>query len=195
MSTSSRAYHHGDLPAAILASAGKMMEKQGLESLNLRALARRARVSHSAPYRHFPERQALLAALAAEGFAMLGKVQEEAGKGGARERGLAYVRFALQHPQRFRLMFSGLVHVDAYPGLRSQAASAYEGLVRSFAPLSDPRAAEITAAAAWSLVHGMAQLLLDGHFARATREGRDVDAFVRDVLGAIRFAARPAQPE
>ena len=66
--------------------------------------------------------------------------------------------------------------------------------MRSFAPMSEPRAAEVTAAAAWSLVHGLSQLLLDGHFARATHGGRDIDEFAREVLGAIRFAARAAQP-
>src|SRR5437660_1182862 len=92
-------YHHGDLPAALLRAAGRTLEKQGIGALSLRATARRAGVSHNAPYRHFPDREALLAALAAEGFAMLG--EQLRGKP-AREMGEAYVRFALQQPQRRR---------------------------------------------------------------------------------------------
>src|SRR2546422_330429 len=64
-------YHHGDLPAALLRAAGKTLERRGIAALSLREAARRAGVSHNAPYRHFPDREALLAALAAEGFAHL----------------------------------------------------------------------------------------------------------------------------
>ncbi|MFY9316774.1 MAG: helix-turn-helix domain-containing protein, partial [Burkholderiales bacterium] len=81
MSTSrsrKRSYHHGDLPAALLQAAGKILEKEGVEALALRTLARRTGVSHGAPYRHFRDRESLLAALAAEGFAMLGRAQREA---------------------------------------------------------------------------------------------------------------------
>jgi len=178
----------------MLAAAGELIEKQDVEGLTVRELARRAKVSHNAPYRHFPDRESVLAALAAEGFARLGKALEEAGKRDPMERGAAYVRFALEHPQRFRLMFGGVLRLDTHAGLREQASRAYEGLVRAFASLAEPRAAEITAAAAWSLVHGLAQLLLDGHFARATRGGRDNEAFVREVLSAVRLVARSAQP-
>ena len=170
------------------------MEKQGFGKLKMRELARQAGVSHNAPYRHFPDREALLAALAAEGFARLGKALAEAGRRGPQERGVAYVRFALDHPQRFRLMFGGALCIDTHPGLREQASSAYDGLVRSFATFGDPRAGQITAAAAWSLVHGLAQLLLDGHFQRAAREGHDTEAFVQEVLGAVRFTLAAQRP-
>src|ERR1700674_5400381 len=101
-------YHHGDLPAALLRAAGKTLEKHGPAGLSLRAAARRAGVSHNAPYRHFPGREALLAALAAEGFAML--AERLRGQPG-RAMGEAYVRFALEHPQRFRLMFGGVLPI------------------------------------------------------------------------------------
>ena len=60
-------YHHGDLRAALLQAAGEILEKEGLEALSLREAARRAGVSHNAPYRHFPDRDSLLAALVAQG--------------------------------------------------------------------------------------------------------------------------------
>src|SRR5919206_2322086 len=98
-------YHHGNLRPALLRTAAKTLEKEGLGALSLRELARRAGVSHNAPYRHFPDRDSLLAALAAEGFEMLGDALEKRPR---REMGEAYVEFALAHPQRFRLMFGGL---------------------------------------------------------------------------------------
>ena len=113
MSTSNctrKSYHHGDLEAALIRSAGKILEKEGLDALSLREVARQAGVSHNAPYRHFAEREALLAALAAKGFEMLAQAQQAAAaKGGLRAMGEAYVLFALEHPQRFRLMFGGQV--------------------------------------------------------------------------------------
>lgn len=171
-------YHHGDLPAALLRAAGRTLEKRGIGALSLRETARRAGVSHNAPYRHFPDREALLAALAAEGFATLG--ERLRGKPG-REMGEAYVRFALEQPQRFRLMFGGGLPLAKYPQLGTAAKAAYQALVDAFKDLPRP---ELAAAAAWSLVHGLSHLLLDGHFAT-----QDPETFVRDVLAAIRFAA------
>lgn len=174
-------YHHGDLPAALLRAAGGTLEKRGIAALSLRETARRAGVSHNAPYRHFPDREALLAALAAEGFAMLG--ERLRGKPG-REMGEAYVRFALEQPQRFRLMFGGVLPLGKYPELSTAAQGAYQALVGAFNELPRP---ELAAAAAWSLVHGLSHLLLDGHFA-----SQDRDTFVREVLAAVRFAQRAA---
>ena len=171
-------YHHGDLPAALLRAAGRTLEKRGIGALSLRETARRAGVSHNAPYRHFPDREALLAALAAEGFALLG--EQLRGKPG-REMGEAYVRFALEQPQRFRLMFGGVLPLAKYPELSSAAQSAYQALVDAFKDLPRP---ELAAAAAWSLVHGLSHLLLDGHFS-----SQDPQTFVREVLAAVRFAA------
>ena len=175
-------YHHGDLRSALLQAAGDLLEEQGLGALSLREAARRAGVSHNAPYRHFPDRNALLAALAAEGFRRLGEAME--GKSG-RERGEAYVRFALAHPNRFRLMFGGQIDFGTHPELRAAAAATYDGLLASFRARADVANPELAAAAAWSLTHGLAHLLLDGHF----REGREREDFVREVIGAVRFAA------
>src|SRR5579871_2967882 len=162
MATSGRTYHHGDLRAAILRAAGKLVEKQGVEGLKLRDLARRAKVSHNAPYRHFPGREALLAALAAEGFGMLGQAQREAAAaGGMRAMGEAYVRFALAHPQRFRLMFGGQVPMERHPQLREVATKAFASLSGALsARVPEAQGAGDSSIAAWALVHGLAQLLL-----------------------------------
>jgi len=172
-------YHHGDLRTAVLAAAGKLIEKEGLAGLSVREAARRAGVSHNAPYRHFPDRDALLAALATDGFSQLGQALE--GRAG-RELGEAYVRFALGHPQRFRLMFGGQLALDRYPELRTQAEATHGRLTAAFAGLGAE--AKFAAAAAWSLVHGLAQLILDGHF-------ENDEGFVTKVIGAIRFAVAP----
>ena len=165
-------YHHGDLRAAVLTAAGKLIEKEGLSGLSVREAARRAGVSHNAPYRHFPDRDALLAALAAEGFARLEEALE---KRSGRELGEAYVRFALANPQRFRLMFG-------YPEIRAQAQSTYRRLSAAFAGAGSE--AKFAAAAAWSLVHGLSHLILDGHL-------ENDEEFVRKVLGAMRIAVGP----
>lgn len=177
-------YHHGDLRPALLRAARRVLEKDGPAALSLRGLARRAGVSHNAPYRHFADREALLAALAADGFRMLGEALRGAPR---RDMGEAYVRFALEHPQLFRLMFGGHIAFSRHGELERAAASPYRALVDAFRAepsIADP---EKAAAAAWSLVHGLSHLLLDGHF---PSQAGDRAAFVRDVLRAVRFASR-----
>lgn len=196
MSTSERSYHHGNLQASVLKAAGKVLEKQGVEGLRMRELARRAKVSHNAPYRHFPDREAVLAELAAEGFTMLGEAQRNAAAtGGLRAMGEAYVCFALEHPQRFRLMFGGQVPIARHERLREVATRVFEGLSGALsARIPEAQGARDASIAAWALVHGLAQLLLEDRIASAAKLGRDNATFVREVLASIRFAAGPAQP-
>jgi AcrR family transcriptional regulator len=160
-------YHHGDLRAAILKTARAIVEKEGVRGLRMREAARRAGVSHTAPYRHFPDLEALLDALAAQGVADL--LQALHGHAG-RDMAEAYVSFALAHPQLFRLMFAG----RCWPELETRFGNAFAEV----GPLG--------AAAAWSLVHGLAHLLLDGHFAEHG------SAFAGRVIAALRFAQRAA---
>lgn len=199
MSTSSRpkrTYHHGDLVAALLAEAGKVLEEEGLDALTLREVARRVGVSHNAPYRHFPDREALLAALAAEGFGQLAERQREAAaEKGVRGMGEAYVQFALGQPQRFQLMFGGAVRIDRHPRLADVATRTFDALSGALAGASPAsRGAADASVAAWALVHGLAHLLKDGRISPAALAGRDRAQYVRDVLGTLRFATGPAQP-
>lgn len=164
--------------------------------MKLREVARRAGVSHNAPYRHFPEREALLAALAAEGFGMLAGAQQAAASvGGLRGMGEAYVHFALAHPQRFRLMFGAQVPIARHPQLREVATKTFAGLSGALsAGVPEAKGARDASIAAWALVHGLAQLLLGDRIAAVAKQGRDDVVFVRDVMASIRFAAANAQP-
>jgi AcrR family transcriptional regulator len=155
-------YHHGELRGALLGVAAKILENEGSDAISLRELARRVGVSHAAPYRHFADRQALLAALAEEGFVNLAGELE--GKPW-REQAVAYLRFALARPERFKLMFTRRVP----DGLRRLVGG-------------DP-----VAQATWAMVHGLTHLVLSGHF-----PGEDPEALVRRTLAEVRFAQRSA---
>jgi AcrR family transcriptional regulator len=130
-----RPYHHGNLRAALVDPALELVEREGAEALTLRAVARAAGVSPAAPYRHFTDKRALLAAVAEEGFRLM-TTALRAGDAGAdararfRARGLAYVGFATRHPSHFRVMFGReLADRSGYPGLQDAARAAFDALV------------------------------------------------------------------
>lgn len=117
---SARPYHHGSLRSALVEQARRTVDERGVAALSLRELAREVGVSHAAPRRHFPDRQALLDALAEDGFERLGDAlghaEQEAGASfGARLHALAqaYIAFALRHPALLELMFAGKQRADA----------------------------------------------------------------------------------
>jgi len=128
---SERPYHHGDLRRALLAEAEEALREAGIEQLSLRALARRVGVSHAAPRRHFPDRQALLDALAEAGFARLGAELDEAAEAAGpdfearlRATASAYVRFATRDAVLLELMFAGK-HGDPSGRLDDAAGEAF----------------------------------------------------------------------
>lgn len=163
-----RPYHHGDLRAALLAEAEALLEERGLAGFSLRAVAKRAGVSHAAPAHHFGDARGLLTALAAEGFARLDAAQaaREAGAGDGAARlvasGQGYVAFALERPALFGLMFDAerLDHDD--PGLARTAGAAFERLRRNTAG-ADEGASLARLRAAWGVAHGLATLMIAGN--------------------------------
>jgi AcrR family transcriptional regulator len=171
------AYHHGNLRRALLAAALDLVEREGVEGLTLREAARRAGVSQAAPYRHFADKDALLAAVAEEGFTALAaemrrrRDAHEEALPRFRELGLAYVGFAVAHPSHFRVMFGRrTADRSRHPGL-SQAADAtfallVEGIVacQHAGQIRQGDPGEL-ALAAWSSVHGLAALVVDGQLA------------------------------
>ncbi|WP_165795504.1 TetR/AcrR family transcriptional regulator [Methylobacterium frigidaeris] len=177
MSTSGgdTAYHHGDLRRSLIAAARDLLRAGGVEAVTLREAARLAGVSHNAPYRHFASREALLAALATEGFRALRKALEEAGRRAEPpERltalGRAYLRFADADRATFRLMFGGVVEDADHPDL-AEASSATFGALRSVVTEREsPAGAERDALRAWALVHGLAHLVADRQIDAARAE-------------------------
>ncbi|MEO1070365.1 MAG: TetR/AcrR family transcriptional regulator [Cyanobacteria bacterium J06638_6] len=142
--------------------------------ISLRGVARRAGVSHAAPYRHFADKEALLAAVAEEGFAAFGQCLQAAKESkedplqALQAAGVAYVQYAIQHPTRYRVMFGqNLYSCDQYPSLVAASGATFEILVsiiqagqaQGQIKADDTRQ---LALAAWAQVHGLAMLLLDG---------------------------------
>jgi AcrR family transcriptional regulator len=189
MSTSEKArYHHGDLRAALLSAATDLLEEDGGGSLSLRAVARRAGVSPAAPYRHFADKEALESALAAQGFAdlkqrLLGAADSlPATPEDFALLAVGYVRFALDRPALFRLMF-GDPCADTQDARAVAAAEVRDYVLACVNEVFPQADAEALATAGWSLVHGLAFLHLDGKLPSASAE--EVDARVVSAVVAI----------
>jgi len=159
-----RTYHHGDLRSALIEAGLAQLAQSDEQHVSLRELARQVGVSPTAVYRHFPDKNALLAALAEAGVAWLGEAQRlasEAAGGGAAgfaATGRAYVRFALAHPALFRLTFT---HGD-YAAAPTQSNDAASQMLRSYAQEFGGADAERLTLQAWAVAHGLAMLMLDG---------------------------------
>lgn len=165
-------YHHGDLRRALLDEAASVVEAQGVGALSLRDLARRTGVSATAPYHHFRGKADLVCALAEDAHEALDKALGTPDHSDPRERlcamGVAYVLFAVGHPERFRLAFRPDLG-DPFDGLGdeggplSEETLGFRHLVRAVREIeADSERQRVLAVAAWSLVHGLAALLVDG---------------------------------
>ena len=184
-----------------------LVADQGVSALTLREVARRAGVSQAAPYRHFPSKLALVAAVAEEGFRdMLARVRRALSRapGDPASRlaalGAAYVRFAVDHPARFRVMFGREVaESHGFTSLWEVAQEGFGLLVGEIVsaqrtgllPGEDPRR---PALAAWSAIHGLAALLVDGLLVRQglAGPGRSVETLAREVMESLLHGlARP----
>lgn len=167
--TSKQNYHHGDLRAALIRAGLALLEEREADTLGLREVARAVGVSAASVYRHFPNKEALLQALAAEGLSSLGEAQRAAsniaggGSAGFAATGKAYVAFALANPALFRLIFSSAVLELA--GLPSEKEDGASLLLMEFAASvaggAGAEEARKIAAQSWALVHGLAVLILD----------------------------------
>lgn len=186
MSTSEKSgYHHGDLRAALLTMAMQMLENG--ETFSLRAVARNAGVSPTAPYRHFPDRDALEAALAVQGF---GDLKHDLTDGrdlptsiaDLAEFGVTYVDFAMRRPALFRLMFGN--PCDNTDDERVNAADElHELLAQALANVTSESDTTALANAGWSLAHGLAFLHLDGKLSADSPE--EIAERVRSAFLAI----------
>ncbi|MGV0835432.1 TetR/AcrR family transcriptional regulator [Mycolicibacterium thermoresistibile] len=159
-----QSYHHGDLRAAILTRAADLVAERGAAGVSLRELARAAGVSHAAPAHHFTDRRGLFTALATEGYRMLAAALVDA-RPDFVAAALAYVRFALDHPGHYAVMFDKSLYDGTDPALAAAEAAAGAELQRGVATLRDPHARADPAGAAlaaWSLVHGFSTLWRHG---------------------------------
>ena len=188
-----RPYHHGDLPTTLLDAALELLTEGGTEALSLRAVARRAGVSAMAPYRHYADKEHLLAAVAAQGFAAfraaLCRADEGAPAGQALvAQAVAYVRFALDNPAMFRLMF-GPPRVGRHGELAKSSDSAY-GVLANRVAAETPEASdrEARVLGCWSLVHGLALLFLDADL--AGKVSGSPEEVTRRVAEALLLAQR-----
>ncbi len=167
MSTSTRdSYHHGDLRAACLDAAMELLGEEDETALSLRGVARRAGVSANAPYRHYRDKEALLAALATRGFQDLTArlvTADSSAVPGAEFIALAqaYVNYAVEHPALFRLMF-GHPCSRSHPDAAAAAGQASAVLAARVATAILPAHRDAFMIGCWALVHGLAALILDG---------------------------------
>ena len=132
-------YHHGDLKATILAEAAALVAERGADGLSLRELARAAGVSHAAPAHHFTDRRGLFTALATEGFRMLADALAAA-RPDFLDAALAYVRFAIDHPGHYAVMFDKSLYDATDPELVAAETAAGAELAAGVGTLDDPRA-------------------------------------------------------
>jgi AcrR family transcriptional regulator len=191
------AYHHGDLRRALLDATLVLVEQHGLQGFTLRAAARAAGVTPGASYHHFADKEALLAAVAEEGFALFRKALEAALREPAsspRERshnvGVAYVLFAVEQPTRFRVMVAAGAHTKNRQDSLAAAALGTYRLVRDvlIEGLQEGTSRGVSDAEVlgwWSVVHGLAFLAIDGQLGSAGNSPKRTRAIVHEVIEAL----------
>lgn len=189
-------YHHGDLRRALLEEALRTIQTHGVDALTLRSVGERLGVSRTALYRHFSDKPSLLAAVGREGFRLLTMALSDAweqngrGRAGFEAMGLAYVRFAVDHPSHYRVMFGGFIEsCEKDAEFIDQATSAFQVLVDA---LVDQQRAGIVRAddpmlqarLVWALVHGIAMLVIDGQLRGQDERGEALNLYAIERLRA-----------
>lgn len=181
-------YHHGDLRAALLEGALRLIKKRGARALSLREVAREAGVSHAAPYRHFADKEALFAAIALEGFGLLAQRlrNDRSRLDAARdflESGWSYVGFAIEYPAHLQVMFGGVLErpedCEGLPDAGENAFGELLAIIESGQQAGVIRAGDLRTLglAAWSMMHGLAMLI--------SEQGVVPAAQAREVTGAL----------
>ncbi len=193
-----KSYHHGDLRKALVDAAAILAAASGPEAVSLREVAKKAGVSHAAPYHHFKNRAELLHGVALEGFRLMFEEMEVAAAKSytspvdrLNATGLAYIRFAVGHPHYFRAMFRGVCLDETLPDEDQHGRQNFDRLVKGVqACLGETgtlsRRAEQLILVAWTIVHGMASLGVERGFKGTPFEGRDVEELARMAAEAAR---------
>lgn len=189
-----KSYHHGNLRETLIESALDILKEGTLADLSLRALARKAGVSQTAPYRHFEDKEALIAVLKEEGMRKLGEGLEELKESEKdplvrlQKLGLRYVEFAEIYPAHFKVMFEYDLHdYDKYCALHNVSDNCFQCLQETVDEcLALPNARKIDPAVAqfgaWSMVHGLSVLLMNQSLMKHMKEGHFVDLGERNQI-------------
>ena len=191
-------YHHGDLKNALIKASIQILSKEGLGGLSLRRVAKKAGVSHTAPYAHFADKQALIAAISTEGYHQLYEqltAAVETNHGNPQnllvEVGWAYVQFALKDPELFKVMFSGVIEQEKdYPDFREISQKNFQllvGIVKTYQEtgLLSPEPVDLVAVRLWSLVHGFIMLLLEGQISHTLLDRMSIKTLLIFMINEI----------
>ena len=188
-------YHHGDLKRALTSAALSLVAEKGPKGFTLTEAARRAGVSAAAPYRHFADKAELLATVAEQGFLELHAALAAAVDAGTEpkarviELGRVYVRWAVDHPDRYQVMFGAEIAKTDHPSLAAAAELAFGDLLDAITRCQDPgllegRDPRAIAGPLWSLVHGVASLAIGGELG-AVGILEDPEAMVEGVVAQL----------
>jgi len=191
-------YHHGDLKNALIQAGVEILSKEGIEGLSLRKVAQRAGVSHSAPYSHFPDKQSLIAAISTEGFKRLYNDLDAAvslhqgdPKQQLQEGAWAYVQFAMNNMDTFKIMFSGVLEKEKeYPAFVEISRKTFDRVVEVVRACQDfgilrAAPADILAVSVWGQLHGIISLMLEGQISHTVLDRftiRDIVLFALDQM-------------
>ena len=193
-----KTYHHGDLKNALIKAGVEILAKDGVSGLSLRKVAMKAGVSHAAPYAHFADKQALIAAISTEGFRQLyervsgvaEKYQNQPEKQLV-EVAWAYVQFAMDDPDRFKVMFSGVLEKEKeYPDFVTESQRNFQ-LVKMIVEVNQASGrlrsgdSALVALSAWGIIHGFIMLMLEGQISHAVLEKMSLRELVEFQLEQI----------
>lgn len=188
-------YHHGDLKRALTSAALSLVAEKGPKGFTLTEAARRAGVSAAAPYRHFADKASLLATVAEQGFADLHADLVAAGDAASDPRarvidlGRSYVRWAVAHPDHYRVMFGAELDKALHPSLGVAALRAFGDLLDAITACQEAGIVDggdplLVAAPLWSLVHGVASLAIGGEL-RGVGIAQDPEAMIAGVVDRV----------
>ena len=185
------AYHHGDLRAALIGAAREALETSAPEAITLKSLAVRLGVSQPAPYRHFQNREALLNAVAADGFARFHEAliaaRDTAAEGERFEQAcLAYLAFGRANMGVYRLMFASRLATSDDATLEHASHAAFDFLLQGAAHYAGPEQAYVTAVWIWSTLHGLVMLEAERLGAGPAKSQATPEAVVRQMIGTLK---------